>query len=222
MVTFVSDERDLGVEDEVTAFGQENEDVGLVTLAIGVGETRLEAEFATLAQPGAFEEALQYQLAPITRSLVVAFEGLGEVVGFLGEALVEAGEVFQLGEEDAVLFGTLFAHLVQFAQFLAQGLEELVELLAVLAGEFRALVVENVLGESLELVGELLISLGDPGFLFAQGGLELGNLGFGTDAGLAFGGEGILDLGAARLTFLVALSQGVAFSPQAGGPAVVN
>jgi len=63
----------------------------------------LEFVVAVFLEAGGFEEAGEGQLAPVAKDFVVAFEGAGEVVGFLAEVAALGGEEFDLLFEGAAL-----------------------------------------------------------------------------------------------------------------------
>src|SRR5271165_4860393 len=88
-------EGDLGIDDEVTAAGQVDDDISAcgftaaAVLLFDIGEGLLEGVLLALAQAGFFEQVAQDELAPVALGLGGAAQGGGEVVGLGGELLVE-------------------------------------------------------------------------------------------------------------------------------------
>src|ERR1700678_569987 len=79
-------ERDLGIDDQVTAAGEIDDDVGarsLAALAVFIYESSkglLEAILLALAQAGLFEQIAQDELAPVALRLGGAAQRGGEVM----------------------------------------------------------------------------------------------------------------------------------------------
>ena len=144
-----------------------------------------------LLEAGGFEEAGEGQLAPVAKDFVVAFEGAGEVVGFLAEVAALGGEEFDLLFEGAALLEVggvdVFDFFAEVGDAFGEGGEEGLEGVAVLGGEFVGVGFEDLVGEELELGGE-----------FGAGGVEGVELGleadgFGAGAGDGGGGAEVFD-----------------------------
>ncbi len=75
--TFIGSQRHFGIDDDVLAVGQVDDDIGPLDSAVGTAQTRLRLELVSIAQPRRLEDALEDDFTPATLEFVVAFEGVG-------------------------------------------------------------------------------------------------------------------------------------------------
>ena len=161
-----------------------DDDVGLIALALVHLDVDLGVVFVTLAQAAFAEDARQHHLTPVALLLAVALEGAGQRRRLLGHAGVELGQALQF-ELEAVALGRLLGvglpHLAAKAfQLLFQRSEQQIQAVLVQFAEVARVLLEDAVGEVLELLAEALFSLllqlqllggGQP--LAAQGGLGI-------------------------------------------------
>ena len=149
---------------------------------------------APFHQAGVFQHFFQNHLAPVALAFVAAAgEGLGEGLGVLVQPGVELLQAFELVFQREPLFGFFFVgvlyELAEALQFFAQGMEQLVELLAVLLGKTAAFFFEDLVGEVLELFAQVLAGLVEQDDLFGVGLLLLFDLGLYAFVLQAAGGQ---------------------------------
>ena len=145
--------------------GQVDDDVGarrLATLAILIGcraEALLKAVLLALAQACLFEQIAQDEFAPVALRFGRAAERRGQIMGLGRELLVELLERFELAAKFTAGQIRIFLRLLDLAakvvDLKAKRMQQLVEVRLVLLGEFGGFLVEDLAGESLELVGQL-------------------------------------------------------------------
>ena len=173
----VGGQRDFGVDDDLFAFGQVDEDVGLEAaravffLADGGG---LDGVFAPFLQAGMFQNAFQNHLAPVALGFVLrAGERVGEGFGVAVQLGVEGLQAFEFIFEGQPFARFFFVGLLnQLAEavdaFVERG-QQLAEVVAVLLGEAAAFLFQNGVGEVLELVAQALAGFGKELELFVGG-----------------------------------------------------
>ena len=92
----VGSERNFGVDNQVAAAGQENNDVGArgfglcCRLRLRAGEVLLEAVLLAFAKAGLFQQIAKDELAPVALGLWRAAQGGGQILRFFGKLLVQA------------------------------------------------------------------------------------------------------------------------------------
>ena len=175
-------QRRLGIHDEMAALGQQNLEVRALGLAVLADHRRLGLVFASAAEPGIFQQALQRGFAPVAQGfLVVAFQRAGEVVGVLRHlvrAFLQFGDLPQQVGAFAGALGVnpLGADLKIF-QVGGQRLDDSVQLFAGGRVKRRAFFVQNFLGQILKLPRHFIAGLAQQLNLFRAGfafGLQLG------------------------------------------------
>ncbi len=194
-------ERDLGIDDEVAAAGEQEDHVGahgagaLAGLGFG-GEGLLEGVLLAFAEAGLVEQIAENEFAPVALRFGGAAQGGGQIAGVVGELLVhgvEAGdEGLELGDADGGFGLGLFDLLAELLDLGLERGEEGVEVLLAGFGEGLGFLVEDFGGEGLELVGEGLLGGFEEGDFFLQVLALVAEVGFKlADAG----GEGALGVG---------------------------
>ena len=189
---------DFGINDEVTAFGELDDDVGLAAPGFAVcvfaDEALLEGVVLAFAQALILEEVEEDHLSPVALGLGVATQRSGEVVGFVGEALVEGFEVGEFAGELSASDDGFFVDVLNFSpevgEVARERVEKVTERFLVLFGEGLGVFLEDILGEKFELFGETLTVsalVGEFGFKGADAG---GGGGFGGSFGVDGGLEG--------------------------------
>src|SRR5690606_3174307 len=167
--------------------------VRAIAIAVLVGEALLGEVLLPLLQAGAFQQALELELAPVALGAVVGGQGAGQAIGLLGQLPVELEQLPQLGLQAGTLLAFLFVgfadQAAEVADLLAQRIEQLAELAGVLLAETAGLVLEDLLGHLPELglepvAGLLQVAIalvGGAGMLF-QAGAQHGQLGLAVAA----------------------------------------
>ena len=165
----------------MAALGQQNFKVRPLGLAVLADGRRLGLVFASAAEPGIFQQALQRGFAPVAQGLLVAFQRAGEVVGVLRHlvrAFLQFGDLPQQVGAFAGALGVnpLGADLKIF-QVGGQRLDDSVQLFAGGRVKRRAFFVQNFLGQILKLPRHFIAGLAQQLNLFRAGfafGLQLG------------------------------------------------
>jgi hypothetical protein len=119
--------------------------------------------FLALAQPRGLEHPFQHEFAPAALRLARAAQGAREILGVFAQVLIQFHELANLlAERRAVL---AFLHVgvfdlgLEFIDAGFQRIEQGTEIHLILLGEALGLVLENLRGERLELVGERLLRI---------------------------------------------------------------
>ncbi len=100
---FEGDERHFGVNDQIFAFRQMDNEVWPFLFAFIVGVGGLSEVVSIFLEAYALEEGFELKFAPIALHFVVTFEGAGQVIGILAELQVEFAQQFDFFfEADAV------------------------------------------------------------------------------------------------------------------------
>ena len=93
---FPAEQGDLGVDDDVLAFRQVDDDIGFAQAVVPVPEALLALVFVAAAQARLFEHLLEDQLAPVALNLLVALQRPGEIEGLDADPLIELAQVADL------------------------------------------------------------------------------------------------------------------------------
>src|SRR5690606_6196247 len=151
----VVQQRHLGVDDDLPVLGQQQQGVRAIAIAVLVGEALLGEVLLPLLQAGAFQQALELELAPVALGAVVGGQGAGQAVGLLGQLPVELEQLPQLRLQAGPLLAFLLVgfadQATEVADLLAQRVEQLPQLAGVLLAEAAGLVLEDLLRQLLEL-----------------------------------------------------------------------
>ena len=94
-VLLIRREADLGVDHYLFVTRQHDQDIRLKTLTVRPLEADLCLVLAALLKPCVFKHPLQNQLTPVTLGFL-AFEGAGQVGGFITQAQIELLQALQL------------------------------------------------------------------------------------------------------------------------------
>lgn len=172
----------LGVHHHLLVARQVNDHVGLEALAIRAFEIDLSLVLAALLQTGVFEHPFENQLTPVALGFL-AFEGTGEVGGFVAQTQVERLQALQfLGQRETLASLGLITFFHAFFEGLNAFLERIQQLAeALLAGLGKALLalIEDLPGQlgklraqfiarALQVVEALLVAF----LLLAQFGVQ--------------------------------------------------
>ena len=159
----VGGQRHLGVDDDVLLLRQVDNHVGLVALALLHLDIDLGVVLVALAQAAFAEDPRQHHFTPVALLLAVTLEGAGQRRRLLGHAGIELGEALQL-ELEAVALGRLLSvglpHLTAKAlELLFERGEQQIEAVLVQFAEVAGVLLEDPVGEILELLAEALLRL---------------------------------------------------------------
>lgn len=159
----VGSQRHLGVDDDVFLLRQVDDHVGLVALALLHLDIDLGVVLMALAQAAFAEDPSQHHFPPVALLLAVALEGAGQRRRLFGHAGIEFGEALQL-ELETVALGRLLSmglpHLTAKAlELLLERSKQQIETVLVQFTEVAGVLLEDPVGEVLELLTEALLSL---------------------------------------------------------------
>ena len=119
---------------------QAQDDVGAESAAIVSGEAFLSEVILSLDESGGFEETIEDEFAPRSAGLGLAFERVGEGVGFVGDTDVELAELLDLRFERGAVLAIGFVNeihtLAEVGELLAERSENCLNLGFVVVGEF--------------------------------------------------------------------------------------
>ena len=87
-VTLVGHQRHFGIHNHLFVLRQVNHYIGLITALLFIFQTDLSGEFMPLAQTGGFRIRARI-VSPVPLHFVVAFQGIGEIDGFLRHPQIE-------------------------------------------------------------------------------------------------------------------------------------
>ena len=114
-IVFVSHERGLGIDDEMTVFGEVQHNIRLEAFAIASGVTFLDIKLFALPQTGGFEHSFQNEFAPVSLGFIRTLECASEVVGFLAHGTVEFHKLADLFGQRTAVFAFLNIDLFDLA-----------------------------------------------------------------------------------------------------------
>ena len=151
----VGRQRYLRVDDHLFVAGQQKHHVGAHVGALLGAEVFLHAEVDPFLQAGTFEQGFEDHFAPVALRLAVAAQGGGQVVGLAAHLVARFVQPPDFGFQHFALGGFLFDALAEFFEILAEGSEQVADVLPVGFGETFGFVFQNVVRKVLEIIRKL-------------------------------------------------------------------
>ena len=173
----ISRQRHLRVDDHALAVGQVQDHIGAQVVALLIFEIGLHHIVLALDQIRVVENRRQDHLAHIALHLRIATNGLGQVVGFVGDAAVKIHQVFELIFQCAVTFDIVAVNRLdtqtKICNIIAEWLEQLFDRLRIGLAEHAALLLQNIVRQVAELLLHCLLHLLHLGLLLLGRGTLL-------------------------------------------------